>query len=528
MSGWVIVVVMATTRWRARVGQPRSLADALTFLRAHDPRAELVVPTWGGPVDAPVLDGATLESSQVVAGDLFAGLGGARRHGAEFADDAAVAGAVALLSDRPSPALPSLVIPGARQLLGPLASWLHGEPSATVDVHGVTGTNGKTSTVHLIAAGLAAAGRRAGWAGSLEMHAGDHVRPAERTTVEAPAVQEFLACARDAGVSDVALEVSSHGLALDRVGGVRFRTAVFTNFSPDHLDLHGDLESYYASRASLFTPDRCGLAVIGVDDAAGRRLARETRCPVVTFSAGGSSAEWRATEVHAGLAGTRFRLRGPGVDQLVRLTLLGTHQVDNALAAVAALVASGVDVADAVSGVEETAGLPGRLERVDLGQPFLALVDYAHNVGGQGRLLPFLRSLAPGRLIVVLGATGGRDPGKRDALGSFVGAEADVVVVTDESAHDDDPVVLRKEVADGARRAGRAEVVTEPDRAQAIGLAVAAAGPGDVVVVVGRGSDQVLVSAGRHRTFEDRVVLRHALADQARVGRRALAVGDEH
>ena len=507
---------MTTTRWRARVPRARSLADALTFLRAHDPTAQLVIPAGGGgPVDRPVLDGITLESAQVVPGDLFAGLAGARRHGAEYAAEAARAGAVALLSDRPSAVLPTLLVAGARQLLGPLASWLHGEPSDTVDVHGVTGTNGKTSTVHLIAAGLSVAGRRAGWAGSLEMHAGARVRAAERTTVEAPALQEFLACARDAGVSDVALEVSSHGLALDRVGGVRFRTAVFTNLSPDHLDLHDDLESYYASKASLFTPDRCELAVVGVDDDFGRRLARETRCPVVTFSAAGRPAYWRATDVDAGLDGTRFRLQGPGIDRRVRLQMLGTHQVDNALAAVAALVASGVDVTDAVSGVEATVALPGRLEGVDVGQPFLALVDYAHNVGGQGRLLPFLRSLTAGRVIVVLGATGGRDPGKRDALGALVGAAADVAVVTDKSAHFDDPAMLREAVADGARRAGRAEVLVEPDRAQAIALAVAIAAPGDVVVVAGRGADRVLVSGGRTRAFEDRLVLRQALTARA-------------
>jgi len=497
------------------VARARSLDEALTFLRTLDPATRLVLPPGVELVDVPVLDGITLDSSEVAPGDLFAGLPGARRHGAEYAADAAAAGAVALLTDRASPVLPTLVVSRPRRLLGPLASWLHGEPSALLDVHGVTGTNGKTSTVHLIAAGFRAAGRCVGWAGSLELRAGDRVRSAERTTVEAPAVQEYLACARDAGASDVALEVSSHGLALDRLGGVNFRTAVFTNLSSDHLDLHGDLEDYYASKASLFTPDRCGLAVIGIDGAAGRRLAAETRCPIVTFSTGGLPAQWQASDVHAGITGTRFRLRGPSIDQEVRLRLLGAHQVDNALAAMAILVASGVDVVDAVSGVEATAVLPGRLERVDVGQPFLTLVDYAHNVGSQGRLLPFLRSLTSGRVIVVLGATGGRDPGKREDLGRLVGAEADVAVVTDESAYSDDPVVLREAVADAARRAGRAEVIVEPDRAQAIALAIAAADPGDVVLVAGRGADGVQVSTGRRRIFDDRVVLRRALVEQA-------------
>jgi len=506
--------MVTTTRWRARVPRARSLPDVLAFLHTLDPDARLVVPP-GPPGDAPMIDGITLDSGAAAPGDLFAGLPGMRRHGAEYADDAARAGARVVLSDRVCPVLPTLVVAAPRRVLGPLASWLHGDPSTALDVHGVTGTNGKTSTVHLLAAGLRAAGRHVGWAGSLELRAGDRARVAERTTVEAPAVQEFLASARDAGADDVALEVSSHGLALDRVAGVRFRSAVFTNFSPDHLDLHGDLESYYATKASLFTPDRCGLAVIGVDGEAGRRLAGETRCPVVTFAAGGGPADWRALDVQAGITGTRFRLCGPGVDRQVRLRLLGAHQVDNVLAAVATAAAAGVDPDDALRGIEEVGVVPGRLERIDVGQPFLALVDFAHNVGGQRRLLPFLRSLTGGRLIVVLGATGERDPAKRADLGACVGAQADVAVVTDESAYSDDPAGLRAAVADAARRVGRAEVVVEPDRARALAVAVAAAAPGDVVLVAGRGADQVQVSAAGRREFDDRIALRRALVERA-------------
>ncbi len=507
--------MVVNARWRARVSRGRPPADVLAYLRTLDPGARLVVPPGAPPVEGAVLDGITLDSARVVPGDLFAALPGARRHGAEFAAEAARAGAVAALSDRACPVLPTLVVAAPRRVLGPLASWLHGEPSAALDVHGVTGTNGKTSTVHLIAAGLEAAGRRVGLAGSLELRVGDRGVPAERTTVEAPALQEFLARARDAGADDVAVEVSSHGLALDRVTGTRFRSAVFTNLSPDHLDLHGDLEGYYASKASLFTPDRCGLAVVGVDDEAGRRLARETRCPVVTFAAGGGPADWRASDVRAGITGTRFRLCGPGLDRTVRLRLLGAHQVDNVLAAVATAAAAGVDPDDALRGIEAVGVLPGRLERVDVGQPFLALVDFAHNVGGQRRLLPFLRSLTDGRLIVVLGATGERDPAKRADLGACVGAQADVAVVTDESAHSDDPAALRAAVADAARGVGRADVVVEADRARAIALAVATAAPGDVVLVAGRGADRVQVSAGGRRDFDDRLALRHVLLEQA-------------
>ncbi|MFC5064075.1 Mur ligase family protein [Actinomycetospora atypica] len=486
----------------------RTIAEILGFLRTLAPVARLVVPERLRPV---AVRGVTLDSREVRPGDLFAGLPGARVHGADRADDAWEAGAVALLSDRPSPLLPSLVVPDPRRVLGPLASWLHDDPSRAVAVHGVTGTNGKTSTVHLLDAALTAAGRRTGLAGSLVVRAGDDERPAGRTTAEAPAVQAMLARCRDAGVDDVALEVSSHGLALHRVAGTRFRTAVFTNLSPDHLDLHGDLESYYAAKASLFTPERADAAVVVVDDEAGRRLAAETTCPVTTVSTTGVPADWRAGTIRADGDGTSFRARGPGVDVEVRLQLLGPQQVPNALAALATAVGAGADPAAAVRGLAATPALPGRLERVDAGQPFLAVVDFAHNVGAHRRVLPFLRSVTAGRLVVVLGATGGRDRSKRAALGRCVAGLADLVVVTDESPHDEDPAALRDAVAAGAREVAGAEVVVHADRRTAVAVAVAEAGPGDTVLLAGRGADGVRIEAGVAEPLDDRELLRTAL-----------------
>jgi UDP-N-acetylmuramoyl-L-alanyl-D-glutamate--2,6-diaminopimelate ligase len=494
--------------------RPRLLPEVLAFLRTLEPSVRLDVPLHRHDQ----VRGITLDSAAVRPGDLFAALPGSRCHGAEWAGSAARAGAVAMLSDRTSPELPSLVVPDPRRLLGPVAAWLHGDPSRAVAVHGVTGTNGKTSTTHLLAAGLAAAGRRTGLASTLEVRTPDLVRPAERTTAEAPDLQAFLADCRAAGATDVALEVSSHGIALDRVTGVRLRTAVFTNLSPDHLDLHGDLEGYYATKAALFTPDRCELAVVAVDDAFGRRLARATRCPVVTVSGDGRPADWRVRDVRATATATTFRLTGPGTDREVGLALLGPHQAANAAAAVAALVSVGLDVDAVLAGIGSVSALPGRLERVDVGQPFLALVDFAHNTGGHQRLLPFLRSLTAGRLVVVMGATGERDPGKRSALGRCVAERADLVVVTDESAHGDDPAVLRRAVVAGAREVRGAQVVECPDRAAAIARAVAEVGPGDVVVVVGRGADQTLVTGGEIRGFDDRVVLRRAVLARERAG----------
>ncbi|UNS95179.1 UDP-N-acetylmuramoyl-L-alanyl-D-glutamate--2,6-diaminopimelate ligase [Streptomyces tubbatahanensis] len=504
----------STSRRADRPGAvPMSLDAILHALRALAPEARLIGPPASGRTG---VHGVTLDSGDVEPGDLFAGLPGTLRHGADHAEEAAAAGAVALLSDRTVGCLPTLVVDQPRRALGFLASRLYGDPSRALSVYGVTGTNGKTSTAHLLAAGLEAAGRRVGLAGSLETRVpGRARRPAVRTTAEAPVIQRLLAGTRQEGGTDAVLEVSSHALALSRVNGTRFRVAVFTNLSPDHLDLHGDLEHYYAAKASLFTPDRCAHAVVNIGDAHGRRLAAETRCPLTTFTSGPEPADWSACDIHADVGGTRFRLRGPGVDREVRLLLLGPHQADNMVAAAAALAAGGADVTAALRGMEHLASIPGRLERVDVGQGFLAFVDFAHNTGGQHRLLPFLRSLTSGRVIVVLGATGERDPAKRAALGDTAARDADLLIVTDESAHGEDPAMLRTAVANGARRSGQAEVHVEPDRRHAFSLAVSAARPGDVLVVAGRGADQEQTSTRGSRPFDDRVALHAALLQHA-------------
>ena len=502
--------VVAPDPWRPTRHRPKPLGEvaAVLDLGGCNPDAARLLVT-----------GAAQDSRAVRPGDLYAALPGAQWHGARFAEQARARGAVAALSDQPVPGLPTLVVADPRRALGPLVDWLYDAPSAAMDVYGVTGTNGKTSTTHLLEAGLAGAGLRTGMVSGVRSSGPQGGRPSRRTTPEATDLQAALASLRENGVRAAAVEVSSHGLALHRVDGTRFRAAVFTNLGRDHLDLHGDLEAYYAAKASLFEPGRCALAVVGLRDEHGRRLARESRAPVVTFATSDgrpTGADWEAQQVRADARGTSFRLRGPGTDRPVHLRLVGAHQADNALGAIAALASTGVDLAEAVRGVEALDGVPGRLEQVDAGQPFLALVDYAHNTAGQRRVLPFLRSLTGGRLVVVMGATGDRDPGKRAPLGRTAALHADVVVVTDESSHSEDPSVLREAVAAGARSAGRAQVLVEPDRAAAIALAVSLAGPGDVVVVAGRGHDGELVAGGRARAFDDRTALREALGAAAR------------
>ena len=489
--------------------RPKSLGEVAARLGAELPD--------GGP--GALVTGVHHDSRRVGPGDLWLALPGAHQHGATFSAGAAARGAVAAVSDRPCPGLTTLLVTDPRRCAGPLADWLYDEPSASVEVVGVTGTNGKTSTTHLLEAGMAAAGARTGLLSGVVARGPDGQRAAALTTPEAADLQRDLAALRSTGVQRVALEVSSHALALHRVDGTRLRAAVFTNLAAEHLDLHHDMDGYLAAKARLFEPERCALAVVGVDDVWGQRLASELTArgavPVVTTSARGRRADWTATQVRATASGTSFRLRGPGTDRAVHLQLLGAHQADNALSALSALLSTGTDPGGAVRGVEELALVPGRMEVVDAGQPFLALVDFAHNPQGVDRALRYLRTLTLGRLHVVTGQRGGRDPGKPLLLGEAAGRLADVVVVTDEGPHDDDPAHLRALVATGARGAGRASVREVPDRAQAVATAVADAGPGDVLVVIGRGAGQEMTTGAASTPFDDRAALRRALMELA-------------
>ncbi|MBM9835566.1 Mur ligase family protein [Prescottella equi] len=465
--------------------------------------------------DRRVITGVCQDSRRVRPGDLYAALPGRRHHGADFASEASARGAVAMLSDRPSDIVPTVVVDDPRVALGPLAAWAYGNPSTAFDLYGVTGTNGKTSTVYLLEAALVAAGLRSGVVTGVTVRGPGTARPATRTTPEACELQQSFVEFVEEGVDAVAMEVSSHGLAEHRIDGSRFDVGVFTNLARDHLDYHPDMEAYYTAKARLFGRDLCERAAVCIDDDYGRRLAGEVAVPHLTFSARDPGADVYATTVRAQRWGSTFTLHHRGERVPVRLRVLGGHQVDNAVAALAALSVRGIDLGAAVAGIEALDAIPGRLERVDVGQPFLALVDYVHNTAGQHRLFPYLRSVTPGRIVVVLGATGERDPGKRAPLGFTAARYAEVVVVTDESAFSDDAADLRDAVAAGARRAGTAEVVVIPDRGEAIAVAVDLAGAGDTVLLAGRGHDPALVDDGVATAFDDRAALRNALLTRA-------------
>ena len=460
------------------------------------------------PVLEATVTGCTLDSRAVEPGDLYAALPGASAHGADFAAQAVSAGAAAVLTD-PAGAgafaaygVPVLVAEDPRAVLGAVARWVHDDAAAGMLVLGITGTNGKTTTAFLLEAALRAAGHRTALLGTVLTRIGDEVLPSVRTTPEAPDLQALLAVMRERETTAVAMEVSSHALVLGRVDGVRFEVAAFTNLSQDHLDFHPSMADYEAAKASLFTPARARRAVLNVEDPAGRRIARSTALPVTTY---GEDADWSAREVDLRPDGSTFRLLGPGVDLRVSLALPGSFNVANALAALACLGAAGVSVQDGVRGIAELSGVPGRMERVESGQPFLALVDYAHTPDAVSRLLSAVRTFTSGRVIVVLGCGGDRDHAKRPLMGAAASA-ADLAILTSDNPRSEDPRAILDEMAVGAP-----EALLEVDRRAAIARAVAAAGPGDAVVVAGKGHESGQEAAGVRTPFDDRLVLREVL-----------------
>lgn len=444
------------------------------------------------------ITGATLRAHEARPGDLFAALPGARAHGADFADQALARGAAAVLTDAAGAArtalrdadVPVLVHPDPRAAIGPASALVYGDPSTRVDVLGVTGTSGKTTTVYLLEAALAAAGATTGLIGTVEtrlggerLHPGEHADRAF-TTPEAPDLQALLARMADEGATHVAMEVSSHALALGRVAGIGFAVGAFTNLSAEHLDFHADMEDYFAAKARLFD-GRSRAEVVCVDSPWGRRLVHEG-----TVTVGAPDADWRAEDVVALPDGTqRFTVHGPdGLVLPVAVRLPGAFNVTNALLALACGAASGHDPAVLAGGLAQVR-VPGRMQRVETGQPFLAVVDYAHKPAAVEALLGTLRAATDGRLLTVLGCGGDRDRAKRAVMGRLGAQLSDHLWVTDDNPRSEDPAAIRAEVLAGARDVDGALVDEIGDRREAIAAAVADARPGDVVVVAGKGHE---------------------------------------
>ncbi|MCB9373608.1 MAG: UDP-N-acetylmuramoyl-L-alanyl-D-glutamate--2,6-diaminopimelate ligase [Microthrixaceae bacterium] len=445
------------------------------------------------PAEALAVTGVAHDSRAVAEGDLFCCVPGALADGHEHAGAAVAAGAVALLCERPLDLpVPQIVVARTRPAMGPAADEVYGHPSRSLLVAGVTGTNGKTTTVHLLASILEHADRPAAVIGTLT---------GARTTPEAPDLQRLLAAYVADGVAAVAMEVSSHALAMHRVDGTRFRVAVFTNLSADHLDFHPTMEDYFQAKARLFTPELADAAVVNVDDPRGRLLRDAALVPTEGFSA--DAVEGLAV----GRASSRCRWRGHDVT----VPLGGRFNVANALAALEAAITLGIEPAAAAEGLAAAGPVPGRFETVDAGQPFTVVVDYAHTPDGLDRVLATARELAgDGRVIVVFGCGGDRDRAKRPMMGEVAARRADRVVLTSDNPRSEDPATIISQVRSGIE--DDRTLLVEPDRRRAIALALEEAAPGDLVVVAGKGHESVQVLGDATVPFDDRAVVRELLS----------------
>jgi UDP-N-acetylmuramoyl-L-alanyl-D-glutamate--2,6-diaminopimelate ligase len=497
----------ATPRPSTRSGRPvRDLIDRLPGAVVHG-------------LDSTLVTGITHDSRDVRPGDIYLARAGEHAHGISYVADAVAAGAVGVLTDAAS--VPSALAAGAaavvevadpRAAAGSAAAWVYGDPARHLDVIGITGTNGKTTTAYLLDGGLRAGGRVTGVVGTVETRIGDDVVPSARTTPEATDLQALFAVMRERGVDSVAMEVSSHALALDRVAGTTFAVAAFTNLSQDHLDFHADMDDYFAAKARLFTPAYSARAVVAVDDDWGRRLVDSATVDVT--SVGAAPADWVRVDESVTATGGRTTLRAPdGVHHEVEVSLPGRFNVRNAAVAYVALLLAGIEPSAARAGIASVTTIPGRMERIDAGQPFLALVDYAHTPAAVTTLLAEVRGLVgDGRVVVVLGCGGDRDRGKRPLMGAAAARGADVAVLTNDNPRSEDPLAILDAMAGGARDAGgSAEIVVEPDRRRAIALAVQRSAAGGALVVAGKGHEQGQEQDGVVTPFDDRIVLRAAL-----------------
>ena len=449
-----------------------------------------------------VVSGISHDSRRIGPGSVFCAVRGARFDGHDFVRDAVSLGAVALVVEHPvsevDSSVPQIVVRDARHAMGRLATAFWGDPSRHMEVIGVTGTNGKTTTTHLLAEILTVAGRPTEVIGTLS---------GGFTTPEAPDLQATLAGMREGGTRAVAMEVSSHSLVMERVTGTWFAAAVFTNLSRDHLDLHGDMETYFAAKARLFDPSFTDMAVVNVDDPYGRRLASAARVRTIPFS--------RADLVDVEVSTVEHRYVWHG--RSVRCPLGGAVNVMNSLAAATVADALGVDTATIADALAQVAPVPGRMERVDDGQDFRVFVDYAHTPDGLSAVLRSLReSNLEGRILVVFGCGGDRDKAKRPMMGEVAVGLADEVIVTSDNPRSEDPRAIIASIVAGVPDHLRHRLVGEvADRRAAIETAIGRARPGDVVLIAGKGHETTQTIGNDVLPFDDRDVARDVLGVRA-------------
>ena len=484
----------------------RSLSSISDLLDVERPPIEIMI------------SGVTHSSSDVENGDIFLALPGAKTHGAKFAAQAYERGAQAVLTDMAgkqiiqeiAPKLAVLVVENPRRAAGTLSAWFYGEPMRDMFSVGITGTNGKTTTTTLLYQIWMFAGRESGLIGTVETRIGTELLKSQRTTPESSDLQALAAMMRERHIRNLAMEVSSHAIFLERIRGSHFNVVAFTNLSQDHLDFHGTMDEYFKVKAQLFSFEYADLAVINIDDAHGALLANSVDIPVRTLSRVKADADWRYERAFSHSLGNDVAMRGPGgvlIEGL--LPLHGDYNLDNAMMAVALAVESGIDPVEIAANLPLLSPAQGRLEAVVVGQNFAAFVDYAHSPDAVARVLETCRRMTTGKVIAVLGCGGDRDSSKRPLMGAALANGSDVAVFTSDNPRSEDPLSILDQMTSGMSLDSPDCVIA--DRKGAIEYAVAQAHAGDLVVILGKGHETGQEIAGAVTPFDDRLVLAQAI-----------------
>lgn len=461
--------------------------------------------------------GITHSDSSVQPGDIFLAFPGAKNHGAYFIESAKSKGAVAVLTDAQgaqiSSALPTLIVSNAREAGAILASNFYRDPTRTMQSIGITGTNGKTTVSTLLYQIFTAIGRESGLIGTVETRIGDERVKSNRTTPEASELSALAASMVERHMRHLIMEVSSHSISLKRLTGSHFSIVGFTNLSQDHLDFHEDMESYFAAKSALFTHEYADLGFINIDNSYGLRLFEHSPIPAISLSRRDKSATWHFTDIHHTATGAEFTLRGrDGILLESSTRMFGDYNLDNLLMAAAIAYECGVDPLELATILPTLTGAPGRLESVSLGQPFTALVDYAHSPDAVENALNAVREFTTGRVIAVLGCGGDRDASKRPMMGRALASGSDIAIFTSDNPRSESPSEILAQMSSGIKLTEGSSIIE--DRGAAIAYAVSLAEAGDTVVILGKGHEVGQEIAGMISPFDDRIELARAIENK--------------
>ena len=455
--------------------------------------------------------GITHDSRSVKPGDLYVALLGANSHGIEFIDQAIANGAVAIASDARGTAvaiqkgIPAIELSNPREDMAKLAAQVYGHPERKLSLTGVTGTNGKTTTTHILRSVFLDAGKHVGVIGTLGTYLDEDHLPGARTTPESTDLYAILALMVERGITHVFMEVSSHALSLNRVSGIKFDVAIFTNLTQDHLDFHGSMDNYFAAKALLFTPEYSNQAVICVDDDWGKKLAAQTQIPNITV---GVSGNWKTTPANSNSNGVTTQQIAIDNSETISLAvnMLGSYNATNAACALIASQILGLQISTSLESLKKVRPISGRLEKVAIESLGTAIVDYAHTPDAVATVLTVIKDSNPEMIITVLGCGGDRDPLKRPLMGKIAAQLSDIVIVTDDNPRSEDPAAIRQAVLAGAS-SGSAQVLEVADRREAISQALKLAQTGSVIAILGKGHETGQEIAGQVFPFDDRVVV---------------------